>query len=116
MRKPRSTGKLFWELLGAAIGCSAKVPGSWERSADSSISAVAFNAVFGKLICFVEVTGSNASDAKAWRETFGVEDTWTFTARDCTILDNPIPTEWKVEKGMQADAKLCGLAKCKCVI
>jgi hypothetical protein len=43
---------------------------------------VAFNAVFGKLICFVEVTGSNANNAKAWRETFGGEDAWTFTARD----------------------------------
>jgi hypothetical protein len=35
---------------------------------------VAFNAVFGKLICFVEVTGSNANNVKAWRETVGVED------------------------------------------
>jgi hypothetical protein len=43
---------------------------------------VAFNAVFGKLICFVEVTGSNANNANAWHETVGVEDTWTFTARD----------------------------------
>jgi hypothetical protein len=30
----------------------------------------------------VEITGSNANNAKAWRETFGVEDTWTFTTRD----------------------------------
>jgi hypothetical protein len=36
---------------------------------------VAFNAFFGKLICFVEVMGSNANYVKAWRETFGVEDT-----------------------------------------
>jgi hypothetical protein len=75
-------GKLYWELSVAAIGCSAKGPGSWEISADGCISAVAFNAVFGKLICFVEVTGSNANNAKAWRETVGVEDAWTFTARD----------------------------------
>ena len=75
-------GKLYWELLVTAIGCSAKGPGSWEISADGCISAVAFNAVFGKLICFGEVTGSNANNAKAWRETVGVEDAWTFTARD----------------------------------
>jgi hypothetical protein len=41
-----------------------------------------FNAVFGELICFVGVMGSNANNAKAWRETVGVEDAWTFTARD----------------------------------
>jgi hypothetical protein len=29
-----------------------------------------------------EVTGSNANNAKAWHETFGVEDTWTFIARE----------------------------------
>jgi hypothetical protein len=75
-------GKLYWELSVTAIGCSAKGPGSWEISADGCISAVAFNAVFGKLICFVEVTGSNANNVKAWRETVGVEDAWTFTARD----------------------------------
>jgi hypothetical protein len=43
---------------------------------------VVFNAVFGELICFVEVTGSNANYAKTWRETVGVEDAWTFTTRD----------------------------------
>ena len=75
-------GKLYWELSVTAIGCSAKGPGSWEISADGCISAVAFNAVFGKLICFVEVTDSNANNAKAWREAVGVEDSWTFTARD----------------------------------
>ena len=69
-------GKLYWELSVTAIGCSAKGPGSWEISADGCISAVAFNAVFGKLICFVEVTDSNANNAKAWRETVGVEDSW----------------------------------------
>ena len=42
-------------------------------SADGCISAVAFNADFGELICFVEVTGSNANNSKAWRETIGVE-------------------------------------------
>ena len=52
------------------------------ESADSCISAEAFNAVFAELIWFVEVTGSNANNVKAWRETVGVEDTWTFTARD----------------------------------
>jgi hypothetical protein len=50
--------------------------------ADACISAIAFNAVFAELICVVEVTGSNANKAKAWHETFGVEDTWMFTARD----------------------------------
>jgi hypothetical protein len=43
---------------------------------------VAFNAVFAGLIFVVEVMGSNANNVKAWRETFIVEDTWTFTARD----------------------------------
>jgi hypothetical protein len=43
---------------------------------------VAFNAVFAELICFVEVMGLNANNAKAWHETVGVEDTWTFTTRD----------------------------------
>ena len=75
-------GKFYWELSVTAIGCSAKGPGSWEISADGCISAVAFNDVFGELVCFVEVTGSNANNAKAWRETFGGEIAWTFTARD----------------------------------
>jgi len=56
-----------------------RVPRFCEISADSCISAVAFNADFGKLICFVEVTGSNANNAKAWREIIGVEGTWTWT-------------------------------------
>ncbi len=50
--------------------------------ADGCISAEAFADVFAELIWFVEVTGSNANNVKAWRETVGVEDTWTFTARD----------------------------------
>jgi hypothetical protein len=52
------------------------------ESANGCISAEAFDAVFAELIWFVEVTGSNANNVKAWRETVGVEDTWTFTARD----------------------------------
>jgi hypothetical protein len=40
--------------------------------ADGCITAVAFNAVFAELICFVEITDSNASNAKASHETFGV--------------------------------------------
>jgi hypothetical protein len=43
---------------------------------------VAFNAVFGELICFVEDMDSNANNVKAWHETVVVEDAWTFTARD----------------------------------
>jgi hypothetical protein len=43
---------------------------------------MAFNAIVAKLCWFVEVTGSNADNVTAWRETFGVEDAWTFTARD----------------------------------
>jgi hypothetical protein len=39
---------------------------------------MAFNAIVAELFWFVEVMGSNANNAKAWRETFGVEDTWTF--------------------------------------
>ncbi len=69
--------------------------------ADTCISAMAFNAIIAELFWFVEVTGSNANNAKAWyetvvvevtgsnannakawHETVGVEDTWTFTARD----------------------------------
>ncbi len=52
------------------------------ESADGCISAAAFNAVFAELICVVEVMGSNGNNVKTGRETFGVEDTWTFTARD----------------------------------
>jgi hypothetical protein len=35
---------------------------------------VVFNAVLAEMIYFVEVTGSNANNAKALHETFGVED------------------------------------------
>ena len=84
------------------------VPWFSEISADGCISAVAFNAAFGKLICFVEVTGSNANNVKAWRETIGVEDSWTFTAREWTQHDNP-PKGQIVEKGMRTDEKLVGL-------
>jgi len=42
--------------------------------ADACTSAMAFNAIVAKLFWFVEVTGSNADNATAWRETFGVED------------------------------------------
>ncbi len=52
------------------------------ESADGCISTVAVNAVFAELMCVVEVTGSNGNNVKTWRETFGDEDTWTFTARD----------------------------------
>jgi hypothetical protein len=38
--------------------------------------------VFAELLCVVEVTDSNGNNVKTLRETFGVEDTWTFTARD----------------------------------
>ncbi len=50
--------------------------------AEDCISAVAFNAVFAELVCVVEVTGSDANNAKAWHENVSVEDTWTFTARE----------------------------------
>ncbi len=59
--------------------------------------------------------GSNANNAMPLRETFGVEDAWTFTAREWTILNNP-PSEKIVEKGTQTDMKLCGLVDCKCVV
>ncbi len=82
------------------------------ESADNCISAVTFNAVFAELICFFEVTGSNANNAKAWCETVSVEDTWTFAARDWTQLVNAeLRLERIVEKGTQADEKLCGLTK-----
>ena len=50
--------------------------------ANGCISAVAFNAVFAELIFVVDVKGSNGNNVKIRHETFGVEDTWTFTARD----------------------------------
>ncbi len=115
VRKPTSADELYWELSVATIGCSAKGPGYWQISADGCISAVAFNAVFAELIFVIEVTGSNANNVKAWRETFVVEDTWTFTTRDWTILDdNPYWNEQIVEMGSRADEKLCGLAERKC--
>ncbi len=83
------------------------------ESADGCISAEAFDAVFAELIWFVEVTGSNASNVKALRETVGVEDTWTFTARDWTQHDNP-PKGQIVEKGTRTDEKLRWLAERKC--
>ncbi len=55
-------------------------------TADACIPVAAFAELF------VEVTGSNANDAnpKAWRETFFVDDTRTFTERDRTnVDDNP---------------------------
>jgi hypothetical protein len=36
---------------------------------------MAFNAIIAELFWFVEVMGSNANNAKAWHEYFGVEDT-----------------------------------------
>jgi hypothetical protein len=52
---------------------------------------------------------------KTWHDTFDVEDTWTFTARDRTQLVNPeLRLEQIVEKGMQADEKLHGLVERKC--
>jgi hypothetical protein len=38
------------------------------------MSTLAFNAMIAELFWFVEVMGSNANNAKAWRETFCVED------------------------------------------
>ena len=98
--------------LPQAVFCNA----SKRLRTDSCISAVAsFNALFAELICVVEVTGSNGNNVKTWCETFGVEDTWTLTARDWTQLVNPeLRLEWIVEKGMQVNEKLCGLAKRKC--
>jgi hypothetical protein len=52
------------------------------ESAEAYIFAMAFTAIVAKLFCFFEVTGSNANNATVWCETFGVEDAWTFTARD----------------------------------
>ncbi len=45
------------------------------ESADGCIPAVPFNAVFAELMFVVEVTSSNANNAKAWHETFVVEVT-----------------------------------------
>ncbi len=126
LKRPLCSFAASWETLhilsllekDASINWKMSwVPRFCEISADGCISAMAFNAVFGKLICFVEDTGSNANNVKAWHETVGVEDTWTFTARDWTQLVNPeLRLEWIVEKGMRADEKLCGLAKFNCVV
>ncbi len=43
------------------------------ESADGCIPAVAFSAVFAELMFAVEVTSLNATNAKAWHETFVVE-------------------------------------------
>jgi hypothetical protein len=45
------------------------------ESGDACIFAMAFNAVVAELFWFVEVTSSNANNAKAWHETFVVEVT-----------------------------------------
>ncbi len=37
-------------------------------------TVASFNAVFAELICFVDVMGSHANNAKAWCEFFCVED------------------------------------------
>ncbi len=78
-------------------------------TADACTSDTAFAELFS------EVTGSNANNVKAWRETVGVEDTWTFTAREWTQHDNP-PKGQIVEKGTRAVEKLCWLAKRKCAM
>ena len=109
--------KMGWVMLRRWCSC-ANVPKALHvlfESADAYISAMAFNAIVAKLFCFVEVTGSNANNATAWRETFGVEDAWTFTTRDWTQHDNP-PNGQIVEKGTRSDKKLCWLAKRKCAV
>ncbi len=106
---------LYWECMHQSTEMKSWVPRFSEISADGCISAVAFNAVFGELICSVEVTGTNASNVKAWHETAGVEDGWTFSARDWTQHDNP-PNGQIVEKGMRADEKHRWLAERKCAV
>ncbi len=105
-----------WVLLRHWCSC-ANVPKALHvsfESADACISAMTFNAFVAELFWFVEVMGSNANNAMVWRETFCVEDAWTFTPREWTILDNPL-NDKIIEKEMWADMKLPGLAKCKCV-
>jgi hypothetical protein len=43
---------------------------------------MAFNAVVAELFWSVEIMSSNANNAKAWCETFGVKDACTFTTRE----------------------------------
>ncbi len=97
LKRPFCSFVASWEalhissVLGMDVSINWKmswVPRFCEISADGCISVVVYNAFFGELICFVDVTGSNANNVKAWRETFGVEDTWTFTARAWTQLVN----------------------------
>ncbi len=109
--------KMGWVMLRRWCSCAnvPKVLHVLFESADACISAMAFNAIVAKLFWFVEVTGSNANNAKVWCETFGGEDAWTFTAREWTKLDN-LPNEKIVEKGTWADENLRGLAERKCVI
>ncbi len=109
--------KMGWVVLRQWCSCT-NVPKALHvlfESADTCISAMAFNAIVAKLFWFVEVTCFNANIAKAWRETVGVEDTWTFTTRDWTQHDNP-PNEQIVEKSTWADEKLPWLAKHKCAV
>ncbi len=74
--------------------------------ADTCISTMAFNAIIAELFWFVEVTGSNANNAKAWHETFVVEvmgsnandvKAWreTFSVED-GLLPQEIEPNWSI--------------------
>ena len=104
--------KMGWVLLRCWCSCAnvLKTVHVLGESADACISTMAFNAIVAKLFWFVEVTGSNANNANAWREAVSVEDAWTFTAREWTQHDNSeLRLEWIVEKGKQADENCCVL-------
>jgi hypothetical protein len=88
------------------------LPPKGKASFDLVLTADACTPVAAFSELFVEVTGSNANDAntKAWRETFFVDDTRTFTERDWTNVDDNL--YWNkqiVELGTRADAENCCL-------
>ena len=72
MEKDANAPSEFW--IGIILTTNSSSKSSIDDSFCAGISAVEFNAVFGKLICFSEVTGSNANNVKAWHKTFSVED------------------------------------------
>jgi hypothetical protein len=61
-------------------------------SADDCISAVAFNAVFAELICFVEVMGSHTNNTKVLHETFVVKVTGS-RANNAKVLHETFSVE-----------------------
>jgi hypothetical protein len=84
-----------------------------EKSADSCISAWRSMLCLASWFVLLKLRAQMQTMwRQAWRETVGVEDTWTFTARDWTQHDNP-PNGQIVEKGTRSDEKLRWLVRQK---